>query len=83
MGDTERLQAIARRVPPSIDGRCWRVGIDGPDGAGKSRFAHDLARSLQVDQSHPVVSDSVDGICLHRDELLDEWDLTVKSEASN
>jgi uridine kinase len=25
----------------------------------------------------------VEGICLHRDELMDEWDLTVNSEASN
>ena len=25
----------------------------------------------------------VEGICLHRDELMDEWDLTVNSEARN
>ncbi|UNB52893.1 uridine kinase [Mycolicibacterium sp. YH-1] len=60
MGEPEVFQAIARRIPILGDGRCWCIGVDGPDGAGKSRFADDLAQFLHVDRSHPVVSVSID-----------------------
>jgi uridine kinase len=61
--DTDResvLRVVATRVPRSDDGRCLRVAVDGPDGAGKTRFADDLANVLRA-QGRPVVRVSVDG----------------------
>ncbi len=55
------FEAIARRIPSLGHGRCWRIGIDGTHGAGKTHFAHDLARCLRSDHHHPVVTVSIDG----------------------
>jgi len=61
--DTDRacvLRFVAERVPTFDGGRCVRVGVDGPDGAGKTRFADELAATLQ-ERNRPVVRVSVDG----------------------
>ncbi|MGH3642938.1 MAG: uridine kinase, partial [Mycobacterium sp.] len=54
------LRSVAGRVPSSDDGRCVRVAVDGPDGAGKTRFADDLAKVVH-EAGRPVVRISVDG----------------------
>ena len=54
------LQFVAARIPPSDGDFCPRVAIDGPDGAGKTRFADDLAAVLRA-RRRPVVRVSVDG----------------------
>jgi uridine kinase len=54
------LQVVAVRVRPTNDGRCLRVAVDGPDGAGKTRFADDLAAVLRA-AGRSVVRVSVDG----------------------
>lgn len=54
------LEAVAARVP-TVDGDdCVRVAVDGPDGAGKTRFADDLAATMRS-AGRPVVRVSVDG----------------------
>lgn len=53
------LQWVATRIPASEDGRCPRVAIDGPDGAGKTYFADELAELLRA-QGRPVVRVSLD-----------------------
>lgn len=52
-----RLAALvlSRRVLPAL-----RVGIDGPDAAGKTSLADDLARAL-LDLEQPVVRIGIDG----------------------
>ncbi|WP_204354820.1 uridine kinase [Mycolicibacterium llatzerense] len=45
--------------PFSQNGRCPRVAIDGPDGAGKTYFADELAALLRT-QQRPVVRVSLD-----------------------
>jgi uridine kinase len=55
----DALQFIAIRIPATRDGRCSRVAIDGPDGAGKTYFADELAALLRA-QQRPVVRISVD-----------------------
>lgn len=40
------LRHLAATVPSSADG-CIRVGIDGPDGSGKTWFADELATALR------------------------------------
>lgn len=54
------LRAVAARVPTLPGNDCVRVAVDGPDGAGKTRFADDLAAVLQA-AGRPVVRVSVDG----------------------
>jgi uridine kinase len=60
------LRFVAARIPASDDGRCLRVAVDGPDGAGKTRFADALAATL-ADLRRPVVRVSVDGFHHPRD----------------
>jgi len=54
------LRAVAARVPTPAGDDCVRVAVDGPDGAGKTRFADDLASALRA-AGRPVVRVSVDG----------------------
>ena len=54
------LRLVAGRIPRPDDGRCVRVAVDGPDGAGKTTFADVLAEVLRA-QGRPVVRVSVDG----------------------
>ncbi len=54
------LRFVADRIPASVDGRCLRVAVDGPDGAGKTRFADALA-TVVAELGRPVVRVSVDG----------------------
>ncbi|MBJ7340381.1 MAG: uridine kinase [Mycolicibacterium sp.] len=61
------LRVVAARIPPSGDGRCPRVAVDGPDGAGKTRFADDLANVLLA-QGRSVVRVSIDDFHRPRDE---------------
>ena len=54
------MEAVAARVP-TVDGDdCVRVAVDGPDGAGKTLFADDLAATMRS-AGRPVVRVSVDG----------------------
>lgn len=53
------VHSIAERIPKYDDGRCPRVAIDGPDGAGKTYFADELADYLRALQ-RPVVRISLD-----------------------
>jgi uridine kinase len=41
------LAAVAAAVPAAGSPDCVRVGVDGVDGAGKTMFADDLARTLR------------------------------------
>jgi hypothetical protein len=60
-GDTfGGLAAYVRKLPPRL-GDVRLVAVDGPSGAGKTRFALGLAKALGA----PVV---------HTDDLLDGWD---------
>lgn len=54
------LRAVAARVPNRDGDDCVRVAVDGPDGAGKTRFADDLATAVR-EAGRPVVRVSVDG----------------------
>ncbi|KAA0099812.1 uridine kinase [Mycolicibacterium sp. P1-18] len=54
------LRAVAARVPTLPGDDCVRVAVDGPDGAGKTRFADGLATALH-EAGRPVVRVSVDG----------------------
>jgi uridine kinase len=51
---------VAGRVPLAKGSACVRVAVDGPDGAGKTRFADDLAAVLRA-AGRQVVRISVDG----------------------
>jgi uridine kinase len=53
------LELVADRTPLSTGDDCVRVGIDGPDGAGKSIFADELAAALRA-RNRPVVRISLD-----------------------
>ena len=54
------LGEVAALVPTFPDGHCVRVGVDGVDGSGKTRFADDLASALR-DAGREVVRVSADG----------------------
>jgi uridine kinase len=54
------LDSVADRILRLPSDRVVKVGIDGVDGAGKTRFADDLASVLQA-SGRPVVRASVDG----------------------
>lgn len=55
------LATVARAVPdPARVGHPVRVGVDGPDGSGKTWFADELAVALR-DLGREVVRVSVDG----------------------
>ena len=54
------LRVVASRIPELGAGRCPRVAIDGPDGAGKTVFADALADTLRA-HGRTVVRVSVDG----------------------
>lgn len=54
------LRVVASRVPEFGAGRCPRVAIDGPDGAGKTVFADALADTLRA-HGRTVVRVSIDG----------------------
>ncbi|MDT5181078.1 MAG: uridine kinase [Mycobacterium sp.] len=54
------LGYVASRVPRPDGGGCVRVAVDGPDGAGKTRFADALAEVLRT-EGRSVVRVSVDG----------------------
>lgn len=54
------LEAVAARVPIVDGDDCVRVAVDGPDGAGKTLFADDLAATMRS-AGRPVVRVSVDG----------------------
>ncbi|KIU14948.1 uridine kinase [Mycolicibacterium llatzerense] len=58
-GPADVMCSIAMRIPASQNGRCPRVAIDGPDGAGKTYFADELAALLRT-QQRPVVRVSLD-----------------------
>ena len=53
------LTHVTGLIPPSPDGDCVLVGIDGGDGAGKTIFANDLA-ALAAVTSRPTVRISLD-----------------------
>ncbi|MGN9908540.1 uridine kinase [Phytohabitans sp. LJ34] len=53
------LATVADRVPEPPDRACVRVGVDGPDGSGKTVFADDLAALLR-ERGRPVVRISLD-----------------------
>lgn len=53
------LGEVADRVPEPQDHSCVRVGVDGPDGSGKTIFADDLAAVLR-ERGRPVVRISLD-----------------------
>ncbi|MUL49776.1 uridine kinase [Mycobacterium sp. CBMA293] len=55
----DAVHLVATRIPLSDNGHCPRVAIDGPDGAGKTYFADELAAILQA-QQRPVVRVSLD-----------------------
>ncbi|WP_433796461.1 uridine kinase [Actinoplanes sp. CA-252034] len=50
---------VARRIPVRPGGACPRVAVDGPDGAGKTVFADELAAAVRS-LGRPVVRVSVD-----------------------
>ena len=53
------LDAVAAGIPRPSGGGCARVGIDGPDGAGKTTFADELADVVRH-LDRPVIRVSVD-----------------------
>jgi len=53
------MELVASHIPVSDDGRCPRVAIDGPDGAGKTHFADELAALLRA-RRRSVVRVSLD-----------------------
>ena len=53
------LGEVADRIPAPRRHGCVRVGVDGPDGAGKTRFADGLAVVLR-ERHRPVVRISLD-----------------------
>ena len=56
---TRLVERVAARVPAGKGPDCVRVGVDGVDGAGKTRFADELAAALRG-RGRPVVRVSVD-----------------------
>lgn len=53
------VEHVASRIPTSDGQTCLRVGIDGPDGSGKTTFAGELATALHS-VGRPVVRVSLD-----------------------
>jgi uridine kinase len=53
------LGGVVDRVREPCDHGCVRVGVDGPDGSGKTMFADDLAAMLR-ERDRPVVRISLD-----------------------
>lgn len=53
------LRRVADAIPAPVGPDCVRVGIDGPDGAGKTVFADRLATVVR-DQGRPLVRVSAD-----------------------
>jgi uridine kinase len=53
------LSAVAAEIPAGGSPDCVRVGVDGVDGAGKTVFADDLARTLRA-EGRPAVRVSLD-----------------------
>ncbi|GAA4605248.1 uridine kinase [Actinoplanes octamycinicus] len=53
------VDEVAGRIPASRDGACLRVGVDGPDGSGKTFFAERLAGAVRA-LGRPVVRVSID-----------------------
>jgi uridine kinase len=53
------LGEVARRITAQYGPGCTRVGIDGPDGSGKTVFADDLAATMR-ERDRPVVRISLD-----------------------
>ncbi|MEV6344809.1 uridine kinase [Actinoplanes sp. NPDC051851] len=53
------IDRVVGRIPVLCDGGCPRVGVDGPDGSGKSVFAGELAAAVRAD-GRPVVHVSLD-----------------------
>jgi uridine kinase len=53
------LDEIATQLPESVDGACVLVGVDGPDGSGKTIFADELA-SVVGAHDRPVLRISLD-----------------------
>lgn len=43
---TGLLAQVASQLPEPVGGSCVRVGVDGPDGSGKTMFADELAATL-------------------------------------
>lgn len=41
------LDEVAAGIPAPVGSSCIRVGIDGPDGSGKTTFADELAEVLR------------------------------------
>ncbi|WP_418001827.1 uridine kinase [Mycobacterium sp. PDNC021] len=58
-GAADAMRLVAMRIPASHNGSCPKVAIDGPDGAGKTYFADELADLLRA-QQRPVVRVSLD-----------------------
>jgi len=56
---TRLLDLVAALVPPARTPDCVRVGVDGVDGAGKTRFADELAEVLRR-RGRPVVRVGID-----------------------
>lgn len=52
------LEGLAAQLPTGTAG-CTRVGVDGVDGSGKTRFAAELADAIRA-SGRPVVTASVD-----------------------
>lgn len=55
----DAMELVAARIPTSGAGSCPRVAIDGPDGAGKTYFADELAALLRA-KGRSVVRVSLD-----------------------
>ena len=53
------LQAVVEAIPAAVDGSCVRVAVDGPDGAGKTIFADELATAIR-DSGRPAIRVSLD-----------------------
>ncbi len=53
------VELVATAVPPARTADCVRVGVDGVDGAGKTRFADELAAALRR-RGRPVVRVGID-----------------------
>jgi uridine kinase len=53
------IDLVAALVPRSATADCVRVGVDGVDGAGKTRFAEELATALRR-RGRPVVRVGID-----------------------
>lgn len=71
MGDTPvRVHADDHLNPPEVR---YARGRDDPEGFWLDSYDHDALRSA-VEMDSPVV---IDGLFLHRDELVDLWDFSI------